>query len=388
MGWGARHAARCGHRVSLLLTGSGWTHSHSLSHGVALWVSRRVWEGLVRRHGPHHTTLVHWRTYHWHLTSDHLPHLLLLLPLDHHALLHLRRHPRLLSQHAWLLRTPCSWFPHSSEMHLLSFHAWRPLPHLLDLARGHLRPHLTWLSLGRHPHHLALLQLALGDHCLNMLDLLVWGKITELRVLSNDSLDVDGHADLACGNPWSLGHHARLLCSHHAHHCLLFLLLRHQGLLLWTRMTHHSRLGLHLTTCVVVAHYILQLAHPFMLQRAGILRLLWDIRNIHLLPLLLDRDQSRLWLHLRRHASLVVHRQTWLLLSIWWLILNRISRILLLLLLCQFNVLFSSRALLSHWTGSRRAAMLCWGSGSLAKDRLLLEAWVLCVLLEDLLQTL
>ena len=83
----------------------------------------------------------------------------------------------------------------------------------------------------------------MGDHGLDVLDLLVWGKIAELRVLSNNGLDVDRGADLSGWNPGPLYHHALLLRSHHAHHGLLFLLLGHEGLLLWI-MAHDNRLWL------------------------------------------------------------------------------------------------------------------------------------------------
>ncbi|TNN82460.1 hypothetical protein EYF80_007295 [Liparis tanakae] len=63
-----------------------------------------------------------------------------------------------------------------------------PLPALLSAIEGEE----TWEECGEagHPQHLSLLELPLGDHGLDVLDLLVWGKIAELRILSNNSLDV------------------------------------------------------------------------------------------------------------------------------------------------------------------------------------------------------
>ena len=142
----------------------------------------------------------------------------------------------------------------------------------------HHHPHLPSL------HGSLLLLLALGDHGVDVLDLLVRGEVAELGILSDDGLDVDvGHADLSRGRARPLDHHARLLCPHHAHHGLLLLLLRHEGLLLGAGMTHQGRLRLHRTR--VLAHDILDRANSVMLQGAGILGLLRDILNRMLLLL-------------------------------------------------------------------------------------------------------
>ena len=142
MGWRTLHADRCGrHECLLVLVGSGWTHPHGLIERV----SRRVGDWLTRRRRPHHAALVHGGRWHRDLASHnmllhHLPDLRLLLPRDHHPLLHLGSNAGLLGQHArLLLRAHCSRLPHGAVRHLLH--------DLRHLSRRHVRPQLTLLAL-------------------------------------------------------------------------------------------------------------------------------------------------------------------------------------------------------------------------------------------------
>lgn len=92
----------------------------------------------------------------------------------------------------------------------------------------------------RHPQHLSLLDLPLCDYGLDVLYLLVWGKVAELRILSNNSLDVDRGSNLSRLRGGSLWSDALLLLgSYNAHHGLLLLMLGHKSLLLGI-MTHHN----------------------------------------------------------------------------------------------------------------------------------------------------
>lgn len=243
----------------------------------------------------------------------HLP-CLRLLACDHHPLLHLRSDLWSLAKHARLLLTSQS-SGFASIRHLIGFH-----PHHLLPAVRRLGSQLTrWTLANGHPHHLTL---PLRDQSLDVLDLLSRGKIAQLRILGNYGWDVDGGADLRWWDPGSLWHQPLLLSSQHAHHGLLLLLLRHQGLLL---QVHTHRSGRSLAGIIRRHHLLLHARFLWFLR--GILLLLGE--EIDRFPLLfythqtgfvsadgalpLDTNRKLMLLLLLNDSSLLVHRPTSLL---------------------------------------------------------------------------
>lgn len=257
-------------------------------------------------------------TSHYVLLLLHQLPCLRLLACDHHSLLHLRSDRRSLAKHARLLLTgQSSGF--ASIRHLIGFH-----PHHLLPALRRLGSQLTrWTLANGHPQHLTLMELPLRDQSLDVLDLLSWGKIAQLRILGNYGRDVDGSADLRWWDPGSLWHHPLLLSSQHAHHGLLLLLLRHQGLLL---QVHTHRNGRSLAGIIRRHHLLLHARFLWFLRSILLLLLGEEIDGFALLfythqagfvsadrALPLDTNRKLMLLLLLNDSGLLVHSPTSLL---------------------------------------------------------------------------